>query len=752
MINNDTINHVRGISIFADDYREPSGTLHAAVFYSSIAAGEIQRVDYGEAIKSEGVVRILTYKDIPGENQIGSIIKDEPLFAERYVHYIGQPIALIVAKSRHLAIKARKKIEIRYIPSEVITDPREAFKKGSLIAPPRVFACGDTIKGFEESDVVIEGRVDSGGQEHLYIETQGALAIPLEGDNLRVISSTQGPTAVQRAIANVLGIGMHKIEVEAVRLGGGFGGKEDQATVWGVLSALAAYTLKTAVKVILPRGDDVKITGKRHPYSSDYKIGLSKDGIIKSYEVTFYQNSGAAADLSTAVLDRTLFHSTNSYFIPNVKATGIACKTNLVPNTAFRGFGGPQGMFVIESAIYKAAEKLKIPPHVIQEKNLISDGKSFPYGQIMINSTAEKCFSGLKQIVDLEAIKSETEKFNQQEGYKRRGFAIMPICFGISFTNTMLNQAASLVNIYTDGTVAVSTAAVEMGQGVYMKIRQVVARIFSIDISKVKTESTSTKTVANTSPTAASVGFDMNGKATEIASLEIKKRLTTFICDLFEVKEESVDFKDENILIGKEIKMTWKELISKAYVNRVSLCAQAHYATPGISFDPGINKGNPFAYYSFGSAMIEAEVDCLKGTYSVESVNIIHDFGESLNPLIDMGQAEGALMQGIGWMTMEEILFNAKGILLTNALSTYKVPDINYTPRKINIKFLENSPNIKGVMNSKAIGEPPLMYGIAVYFAILNAIKSFRNCVPEIITSPLTPERVLKYLYPSEMI
>lgn len=751
MINIDTLNHIKGISIFADDYKEPAGTLHGAVFYSSIAAGKIKSIDYGEALASEGVVRIITHKDIPGVNQIGNIIKDEPLLAEEEVHFIGQPIALVVARSQSQAIKARKKIKVEYILHEPITDARDAYKKASLIIPPRMFACGDIEKGFAESDVVVKGRADSGGQEHLYIETQGALAIPLEGDNMRVISSTQGPTAVQRAIANVLGLGMHKIEVESIRLGGGFGGKEDQATAWGVLSALAVYTLKTAVKLILPRIDDIKITGKRHPYSSDYKIGLSKEGKILAYEVTFYQNSGAAADLSTAILDRTLFHATNSYFIPNVTATGIACKTNLPPNTAFRGFGGPQGMFVIESAIYKAAEKMNIPAYIIQEKNLIKDGETFSYGQAMVNSTADKCWQQLKREKKFDELKAKTDEFNKGEGYIKKGFAVMPICFGISFTNTMLNQAASLVNVYTDGSVAVSTAAVEMGQGVNMKIRQVVSRVFSIDISRVKIETTSTKTVANTSPTAASVGFDMNGKATEIASLEIKKRLIKFVAENYKCKEESVEFRDESILTEGEVKLTWQEVVLKAYLSRISLCSQTHYATPGIHFDPKSNKGNPFAYYSIGTALIEMEADCLRGTYKIANVDIVHDFGESINPVIDKGQAEGALMQGIGWMTMEEIIFDENGRLLTNALSTYKVPDINYTPEKIDIQFLKDSPNIKGVMNTKAIGEPPLMYGIASYFALMNAVKSFRKSVPEVLTAPMTPERLLTYLYPADI-
>lgn len=761
MINNDTLLHLNGESVFVDDGMEPKGTLYGTIIYSSIASGKIVSIDFTDVLNSQGVVKVITWEDIPGENQIGSIIKDEPLFAKDEVHYIGQPIALIVSKTKFSGVIARKKAKIEYNEEKPVIDAREAYLKNQLIVPPRIFSLGDVNIGFESSDIVVEGTVNSGGQEHLYIETQGAFAFPLENGNIKVVSSTQGPTSVQRGISVVLGIPMNKIEVETVRLGGGFGGKEDQATPYAAMSALASYLLQKPVKLILSRADDMKITGKRHPYSSDYKIGLTSEGKIIAYEVTFYQNSGAAADLSTAILERTLFHCTNCYFIPNVKATGIAARTNLPPNTAFRGFGGPQGMFVIETAIWKAAEKLKKNPYDIQRLNIIQNGEQFSYGQVMKNSTACKCWSKLMDVLSnddsksniLNKLSGEIKEYNKANIMQKKGFALMPICFGISFTNTMLNQAAALVNVYTDGSVNVSTGAIEMGQGVNMKIRQIVAKTLSIGLNRIKSETTTTKTVINTSPTAASVGADINGKAAELACKNILLRLKEFIAKEYKVSSDEIEIQNEEVLInGSAIGLNWFQLVQKAYVKRINLASQAHYATPDIFFDSSVNKGNPFAYYSFGTAFIEATVDCLRGLYRINRVKIVHDFGKSINPVIDKGQAEGALMQGIGWMTMEELVYNENGKLLTDALSTYKVPDIHSIPLETEIVFLEDSPNINGVLQSKAIGEPPFMYGIAAYFAILNAIKEFNNNIPKIIEAPITPERTLLYLYGEQTV
>ncbi len=750
MNNYDSIRHVKGESLFLDDISIPSSTLHGAVYSSPIAHGKINSINFEDAKNSEGVVAIFTYKDIPGENQIGGIIQDEKLFASNDVEFIGESIAFIVARNQAQARAAVKKVKADIEPLEVITDPKEAFKKNSLIVKtPKVYQNGNIEDAWEKCDVIVEDTVESGGQEHLYLETQAAVTFPAEGNGIKIISSTQSPTTVQRIASRVLNLPAHYIESEVVRLGGGFGGKEDQATAWAVMTALAAYKLKKPVKLILARHDDMRLTGKRHPYVSDYKIGLSKEGKILAYEVTYYQNSGAAADLSTAILDRTLSHCTNSYFIPNVKATGWCCKTNLAPNTAFRGFGGPQGMFVIESAIHKASKELGLDVHRIQSVNLFNEGEEFPFGQKIENCKARVCFDTLNKKIDIEKVKKETEDFNSENKLFKKGFALMPICFGISFTNTMLNQASSLVHVYNDGSVGVSTGAVEMGQGVNMKIRQIAASVFGIDVSNIKSETTNTTRNANTSATAASSGADMNGNATLIACRNILERLVKFYKAKNNLEEtDIVEVQYEKLYLnGIEREETWKELVLQAYMNRIDLSEHAFYATPEIFFDTKTNKGKPFAYHVYGTALITAKVDCLRGTYEIENVYAVHDFGQSINKVIDRSQAEGALMQGIGWMTMEEILHDKDGKLLTSTLSAYKVPDINFTPKVLEIDFLENSFNKSGPLNSKAIGEPPFMYGIAAYFAIRNAVEAFNKDAEISYTSPMTPERVLMSLY-----
>ncbi len=749
MKNYDWIQHVRGESLFVDDLIPPEGTLHAAVFSSPIAHGKIISLKLEEAKKSEGIIEILTAKDIPGENQIGAIIPDEKLLADDIFDFRGQPLALVIATDNFSAHQAVKKIKIVCEEYPAITDAREAFQKGQLIIPPQTFSLGDVDSAWKNCDVIVEGTAESGGQEHIYLETQGSFAFPIEGGGVKIISSTQSPTAVQRAAARILNLPMNKVEVDVLRLGGGFGGKEDQATAWACMTVLAAFKLKRPVKLILNRQEDIRMTGKRHPYSSDFKIGLTKDGKILSYEVHFYQNAGAATDLSTAILDRTLFHGTNSYFIPNVKATAYCCKTNLPPNTAFRGFGGPQGMFVIESAIYKTAEKLGVDASTIQEKNLLSEDDEFPYGQKTKYCMARPAWQKAVEKFNFAEMKNEVEHFNTKNKLIKKGIALMPICFGISFTNTMLNQASALVHVYTDGSLGISTAAIEMGQGVNMKLRQVAAEIFSVDISKVKIESTNTTRTANTSATAASSGADLNGKAVDIACKNILERLTKSAQQELKVKEaDLIELKNEIIYLnGKPTELTWNVLVQKTYAKRISLSSQAHYATPNIYFDKSKAKGEPFAYHVYGTAIIQVTVDCLRGTYEIDSVKVVHDFGKSMNPTIDRSQAEGAIMQGIGWMTIEEVIYTKEGKLLTDSLSTYKVPDVYFTPKEIKVDFLENPNPSAAIFNSKAIGEPPLMYGIGIYFALCNAIKAFRPNSELSISAPMTNEKLLMTLY-----
>lgn len=748
----DSIQHVKGESKFVDDLIQPDGTLFGAVFYSPVARGKILKIDFKATLNVPGVHSVITASDIPGENQIGGVILDEELFSGGHLHFVGQPIALILASDRISANKGVKAVKAQFEKLKPVLNPREAFAKGDLIVPPRIFSLGDVDSAWSECDYIIDGKVESGSQEHLYLETQGAIAIPVEGGGIKIISSTQGPTAVQKIASRVLNLPMNKIEVDVPRLGGGFGGKEDQATAWAVMAALAALKTGRPVKIILPRQEDMRMTGKRHPYSSDFKIGLNKDGKILAYQAWYYQNAGASADLSTAILERTLFHSTNSYYIPNVKATAYCCRTNLPPFTAFRGFGGPQAMFVIESAIHQAADVIGVDPSFIQKKNLLKEGNEFPYGQRIENCRAEICFEETVKRFAFENEKKRIEKFNSENNLFKKGIALMPVCFGISFTTTFLNQASALVHIYTDGSVRISTAAVEMGQGVNAKLTSIASRVFSVNPDRIKIDTTNTSRVANTSPTAASKGSDLNGYATMDACNLILERLKKVAKEKLSAGESSViEIKDEYVYVNNQkTEIDWIKLINIAYVTRISLTAQAHHATPGIYFDREKMKGDAFAYHVYGTALVEATVDCLRGTYVIDSVKAVHDFGKSLHPVTDRGQAEGGIVQGLGWVTLEEVIYNHEGKLLTDALSTYKVPDINFAPKELEVHFLEDVPNPYGPFQSKAVGEPPFMYGIGAYFAIVNAMKAFRPGKDVRYNAPVTNEKVLMWLHSND--
>ncbi|NND51935.1 MAG: molybdopterin-dependent oxidoreductase [Flavobacteriaceae bacterium] len=748
MTNIDSFTHVRGESIYVDDVNVREGTGFGVVFDAPKAHGKIKHIDYSEARALKGVKRIFTHKDIPGENQIGGIIPDEPLFAEHEIHFWGQPIALIVAESEFIARQARRLIKIEIEDLPVITTAREAKEKGSFINDPRTFELGNTNTAFENCDYVFEGECFSNGQEHLYIEAQGAYAEPLENGNIKISSSTQGPTHVQKTTARVLGLPMHKIEVDVTRLGGGFGGKEDQATPWGVMAALATYHLGQSVKLILNRHDDLRMTGKRHPYESTFKIGLTKDLNILAFEAEFLQNAGAAADLSPAIAERTLFHATNSYFVEHVKTTVLSCKTNLPPNTAFRGFGGPQGMFVIESAIAKAASEIGVSPIDIQEVNLLKDDDVFSYGQIATQVEAGNSWFAAKKEYDLQQLIKEVEAFNASNDHFKKGLSMMPVCFGISFTNTPMNHARALVHIYQDGSIGISTAAVEMGQGVNTKLLQIAAQTFSVNPDKVKIETTNTTRIANTSPSAASSTADLNGKALLKACFALLERLKTVASEDLNCEKDKISIENEFVIFnGKKTDLNWTDLIASTMLKRVSLSEHAHYATPLIHYDKSKEKGHPFAYHVYGTSIFITTVDCLRGTYEFDTVKIVHDYGQSMSKGIDLGQVEGGLVQGIGWMTMEEIAYNDDGRLLSNALSTYKVPDIFSVPKSIEVMPLETLGSDMAILKSKAVGEPPLMYGIGAYFAIQNAIKSFNPSYNLNFHAPMTPEKVLQALY-----
>ncbi|MDG1498694.1 MAG: molybdopterin-dependent oxidoreductase [Planctomycetota bacterium] len=729
----DAAQHTRGESLFTDDLPEPEGCTFGAVFTSTIAHGKVLALHTDEALAAPGVVRILTAADVPGENQIGAIVPDEPLFAETDVHHEGQPIAMVIATTPEAARAARHLIRVDFKELEPVTCPREAARRGHFIVPSRTLGNANQAKltdAFKKAHVVVEGTASMGGQEHLYLENQASLAAPLEGGRMRIFAGTQGPTAVQRVAARVLDLPMSAIEVEVKRLGGGFGGKEDQATPWATFAALGALVTGRPVKVALQREEDMISTGKRHPYDADWKIGLDEEGKIVAYEATLFQNAGASADLSPAILERSLFHGTGSYFVPATRITAHSCRTNLVPFTAFRGFGGPQGMFVIESALARAAEVMGRNPEELQAINLLTEGDRFPFGQIADGCHARRGFQEAAERYDLAGQRNSVDAFNTANVRHKRGLGVMPVCFGISFTNTMMNQAGALVHIYTDGSVHVATGAVEMGQGVTAKLRAIAHHVLECDIERITIATTSTTTVANTSPTAASAGADLNGMAVKIACEQLRQRL-------------------DDLRAKLDRKTAWPELIATAHAERIHLSCGAHYSTPKLEYNKELESGNPFAYHVFGTAITQATVDCLRGTYTIDSVHIVHDAGRSLAPLIDQGQVEGALAQGIGWLTLEDLQFSDQGRLLSRALATYKAPDIYSSPGDVRVTFLEDADNPTAVLGSKGIGEPPLMYGIGAYFAIRAAARQFRTRANggDLLQAPLTPERLLMYLH-----
>ena len=741
--------HVRGESQYVDDVPAPSGMLHAAVFGSPKAHGVISLLATGAARAAPGVAAVLTAADIPGVNRFGPIIEDEQLLVEREACFIGHPIALVVAHTAHQARQARELIEVEIDELPVVVDPREAYANGDLIHPERTMAAGDVAGAWSECDVVVQGRCEIGGQEHLYLETQRARAVPREDGAMQVFSSTQGPAAVQHVVAAVLGRPMHKVEVDVKRLGGGFGGKEDQATHWAALAALAAHRLNAPVELVLNRLDDIRMTGKRHPYSADFRIGLTAQHKILAYEATFYQNAGAFADLSSPVLARTLFHATGAYFIPNVRVTAASCRTNLQPHTAFRGFGGPQGMYVIEAAINKAADAIGIHAAIIQRANLLRDGDVFHYGQVAARCRAERTWDELESAFAVDAIRQRAAEHNRGSFAVKKGCALMPVCFGISFTKSHLNQGNALVHVYTDGSVSVTTGGIEMGQGISSNVASVVARTFGISRRRVRVESTNTTRVANMSPSAASATTDLNGNAAIVAVETILDGMRTVAAaELGVTDPATLTIAGEQVhAAGRPAGIGWADLVDLTYHARKRLSAHGFYATPGIHYDEQREHGHPFAYHVYGTAVFEVTVDCLRGTYAVDQVKIVHDLGRTINPTVDRGQVEGGLAQGMGWMTMEDLQWDADGRCLSHALSTYKAPDVYFMPDDMAVQFLEPEDNPYGPLGAKAVGEPPLMYGIGVFFALRNAIKAFRPGADLTLDAPMTPERLLLALH-----
>jgi xanthine dehydrogenase molybdopterin binding subunit len=754
MKHDSAIKHVTGQSVYVNDI-EANRQLVGRVVYSSEAHARISLIDTKAALKLNGVVAILTYRDIPGENQLGPVINDEPCLADDEVTFIGQAIALIAAETEEAAIKAEKLIRIEFEELETILDLYDAIEADSLIAPPRIIECGNVDETIESAPHVISGELETGAQEHWYLETQSALAIPGEGKEMLIHASSQNPAETQAIVAEVLGIAKNEVDVEVRRMGGGFGGKETQANHVAAWAALLANATKRSVGIHLFRDDDQKITGKRHRFLSKYLIGFNDEGKILVYSVELNSDAGSATDLSRAILERAMLHAENSYFIPNARIVGKAYKTNLPSNTAFRGFGGPQGMAVIETAIDRIARVLKKDPADIRKLNFYGIGQKnvTPYGEIVANNHLHVIFDQLLASSNYNERRESVSEFNQEHEFVKRGISLTPVKFGISFTTAFLNQAGALVHIYNDGTIAVNHGGTEMGQGLNTKIHGIAADEFGVSPEFIKISATNTSKVPNTSATAASSGSDLNGMAVKNAIDKLKSRLVEVaLADLkSKLKNDSIiadqiTFSDNFVFAASnpETKIPFKDLVKQAYLNQVSLSATGFYKTPGIFYDRELGKGNPFYYYAYGMSVSEVEVDVLTGESKLLRSDILHDVGDSLNPDIDLGQIEGGFIQGVGWVTTEEIKWDKKGHLLTHSPDTYKIPTVNDIPLNFNVELLQGYPNEGTIRKSKAVGEPPLMLAFSVWLAIKDAVSAVGNHEFEPAFSlPATAEVVL---------
>ncbi len=743
----DSLQHLKGETRYLDDLGETRDCLQAAVRLSGSARGRILSIDPEPALALDASVQVILASDIPGENQIGFTKPDELVLPETKWEYWGQPIALVLARTRALARRAAAALAVQAENLPACTDPRAAAAAADFVLPSRSIAWGDSGKAFLDCAVVVSGRVDSGGQEHVYLETQGAYAEMRDNGSVFVVSSTQSPTGVQRAIARSLGLPMNKVEVEARKLGGAFGGKEDQAAIWACLAALGARISGKPVKLYLDRKTDLCATGKRHPYTSDFRIGADKEGRILAFEAEYFQNSGSTCDLSPAILSRTLLHATGSYKVPNVKVTGHMCRTNLPSFTAFRGFGAPQAFFVFESALDALAQRLGIPREEVQKKNLYQEGDHTYFGMPLQSVRAEEAFDRLIEKTAWKDLKAGIDSFNANHRMEKKGAAIIPVCFGISFTKLPMNQAGALVHIYQDGSVLVSTGAIEMGQQVSRKIGIVAARTLGIPKEWVRVERTSTLTVANTVPTAASTGSDLNGMAAALACQELRARLLTKAADLLSAQSGDMDIRNGEIFHeGKKAELSWQKLVEEAHGTRIDLSAHGFYATPGLFYDMKTERGKPFAYHVYGAAAAVVRLDVLRARCKVESVTIVHDSGNSLDEAVDLGQIEGAFAQGLGWTLLEDLRFSKEGRLLSDSLSTYKLPDASFMPERLDIEFLPDRENPYTPFNSKAVGEPPLQYGIAAYFALLDALRAAKPEGNAFYDLPFIPEKIEAFL------
>ena len=737
--------HVSGYAEYTDDIQEPRGTLYGAIGLSKKAHAIIKKIDLSEVYNSNGVISVITYNDIPGRNDVGPIFDGDPIFPKNKVEFYGQPLFAVAATSTELARKAVLKAKILYRDLKPIITIKDALKKKNFLFKPRKIKKGNPSKKIKASKNSIKGNFTTGSQEHFYLEGQAAFVIPKEDNNLLVYSSTQHPSETQQLIAKMLNQKSNSVNVVVRRIGGGFGGKETNFMTACVCSLLARKTGKP-IKLRLDRDDDIILTGKRHEFFSEYEVGFNDDGVIKGLKINLSSNCGMSPDLSAAINERALLHLDNAYYISDIEVTNYLCKTNICSSTAFRGFGGNQGMMAIENIVDNIARYLKKDPLEIRKKNFYQNNKKniTHYGMSIQDNVINEIFGKLAKNSNYKKRYLEIKKFNEKNKFKKKGIAITPVKFGISFTTIHLNQAGALIHIYTDGSVHLNHGGIEMGQGTHTKIAQLVANSFGLPYSSVYISSTNTSKVPNTSASAASSTTDLNGAAALNAVEKIKINLENFIKKKYKIYNHEAEYKDQYIRFGNR-KFEFKKIIQEAYLNRISLSSNGFYSTPKIKFDKKNFKGRPFLYFCYGAAVSEVSIDTLTGENVIERVDIIHDAGKAINPALELGQIEGGFVQGQGWLTIEELNWKPNGQITTFSPSTYKIPAVSDMPKRFNVEIFKKGLNKEKVVNkAKTTGEPPLMLAMSVFYAIKDAIASVGNyIVNPVIDAPATPEKIL---------
>ncbi|MGQ0664166.1 MAG: xanthine dehydrogenase molybdopterin binding subunit [Pseudomonadota bacterium] len=738
--------HVCGEAVYVDDIPEPAGLLHAHVGLSTRPHAHIRSLDLTKIAAAPGVVAVIAAADIPGVNDVGPIHAGEPVLAAGVVEYVGEPVFAVAARSMAEARAAARHAVVTYEDLEPVLSIEAALARALYVSPPNRLERGDALAALVRSPRRLAGELRMGGQDHFYLEGQIAMALPQEDGDMFVLSSTQHPSEVQKMVARVLGLPANAVTVEVRRMGGGFGGKETQPSIIAAIAAVLSAKTGRPVKLRLERDDDMMITGKRHDFLARYEVGFDDEGRLLALDMQLAARAGHVADLSPAVVDRALFHADNCYYIPDVRITGYACKTHTQSNTAFRGFGGPQGMLAIEHVVDEVARRVGRDPLDVRKANFYgaSERNVTPYHQTLEDNIIAELVAELEASAAYRARRAEIDAFNRASSILKKGLALAPVKFGISFTTALYNQAGALVHVYTDGSVHLSHGGTEMGQGLLIKVAQIVAEEFQIDIDRVKITATSTARVPNTSATAASSGTDLNGMAAQAAARTIKDRLRDFAAGHFGVPPASVRFAGGRVSAG-ETSLSFDELALLAYRARVQLSATGFYRTPKVHYDRRTGRGRPFLYYAYGAAVAETQIDTLTGEYRVLRADLLHDVGKSINPAVDLGQIEGAFLQGVGWLTTEELWWNGEGRLMTHAPSTYKIPTARDLPEDFRVRMWQGSVNREDtIYRSKAVGEPPLMLANAVWLALKDAVAAAaRHGVVPALDAPATPERVL---------